>query len=88
MLRREKFTYNGKVRDVLVTEENDASIKGIDLGYADDSKREEILKVAGEINSDKWSEDEELAKSDVTKLRECGALSCFRHFKKSSVVRE
>jgi len=86
MLRREKFKYGGKDRDVLVTEENDVSIKGIDLIYAGD-RADEILKVAGEINSDSWKDNEELAKSDVQKLRECGALSYFRHFKKSGVVK-
>jgi hypothetical protein len=87
MLREEKFSYSGKERHVLVLEETDTSMKGIDISYANDSVREAIMKAAEPIDSSKWKGDDELAKADVQRLKECGALSHFRHFKKASIVR-
>jgi hypothetical protein len=84
MMKRESFTYNDKVRDVLVTEEDEHSIKGIDLSSAPEKERERILEVAKTIDPEGWKK-EDVARADVMRLRESGALKFFRHFKRSAV---
>lgn len=83
-MTRRTFNYNSKARDVLVTEESDKYLKGIDLSYAKGPEREAIIKLADSIDTAKWK-DQDLAKEDVKRLKESGALAYFRNFKKELI---
>jgi hypothetical protein len=82
-LEIKKFEYHQKLREILVTEQNETSLKGIDLSYANDTEKKQIRKLAAELSFSSDLNEEEL-KAEVEKLRP--AMKYFRHFKKADIV--
>lgn len=79
------FKYSEKDRIVLVTEENEFSIKGYDLSYFEKEKIESILESVNCIDPAKWMEDESLKELDLSIIKNLGLNQCFRHFKKEKI---
>ena len=84
-MRLEKFSYNGKDRCVLVTEESSTHLKGIDMGNCPTpEEREKIIKLTESIDHSKWSGmDQDEVKGQVAQLKPY--MKWFRNFKKSEI---
>ena len=77
-----EFIYNGTLREVIVVEENDISLKGYDVSKLSDNKQKEVWRtLAKDIDMSKFTEEEQ--KKEYEKFRE--AMKFFRHFKKSQI---
>jgi hypothetical protein len=88
MLETRKFIYNNKKREVFVLEEDDSSIKGIDIGSLDEKERKVLRETAEKIDSSKWigeDIDEKEKAIELAKLKPM--MSNFRHFKKSLITK-
>lgn len=70
-----KFKYNGKLREVVCTEVTPTSIKGFDLSYLDEEKKEEARKLAESLQVEDGGL---LPEEGFGKLKEYGKF--FRHF--------
>lgn len=78
-----KFNYAGKLREVIVYEENDVSIKGADISKFDSEEKRELWRTATkDIDMSQLSEEQQ--KTEYEKIKDL--MSVFRHFKKSKIT--
>jgi hypothetical protein len=78
----QKFTYKGTPREVVITEENEESIKGFDISHLDKEDVKEAWRVKTQaIDMSKLTEAEQ--KEEYEKMREL--MATFRHFKRSLI---
>jgi hypothetical protein len=75
------FEYNGKLREVICTEDLGQSLKGYDISYLDEKERTEWRDKIKDLDLSKLSEEEATAQYNEFKQ----LMKTFRHFKKSQI---
>jgi hypothetical protein len=90
MAKIEKFRYNGTDREVVVLEEDEVSIRGIDLTKFDEKERKTLRETLGKVDPEKWAKnekgvavDQKAADKELAIIKP--AMINFRHFKKSHI---
>jgi hypothetical protein len=88
IMETRQFKYSGTLREVLVTEETDTHLKGIDISKCEPDEKEKILKIAETIDHRNWvgkteEEAQEGIKKEVDLIRPY--FKYFRNFNKSEI---
>jgi hypothetical protein len=73
--------YNGKQRELLITEDLPESLKGYDLSYLEEKERVEWREKIKDLDLTKLTEEEATQKYNEFKA----LMKNFRHFKKSQI---
>ena len=77
-----KFNYKGTMREVIVTEEDNSSLKGYDISKLDKEDVKEAWRLkTKDLDMSKLTEEQQ--KEEYSKLAEL--MKNFRHFKKNQI---
>jgi hypothetical protein len=81
-----EFNYKGKKREVVIIEEDEDNIKGIDMSYIEDSPKKSVTKAKAGLTD--LSLEEENDNEKVLNNLFADDIKYFRHFKKDRIEHE